>query len=365
MRKIVSLGFLFILVQLTIQAQKEGIDVKISSHSFIIYHINPDAIKAISSMPNKQDNKVVIGKMISQSEFDRICGELGWIRELEIARHNEQIKNISAISNLKSLQRLKINASKASKESPIDLGPLQNLSLLSTLDFYGTHVTNTEALGSLNKLQNISFYKSAINSISFLENTPEIRQLSFYGFEHTFEDYQPVANLKELKSLNIYMNEQAIDQKLVFLKSLSNLRQIKMSDNPNLTSLDFLENNSNMEEIHASWCTGLNDFSALTNMKKLKILFLRSTQLENLDMLMGITTLTNIDISKTRIKNISFLKNCSNLSSIKISKTQIKDISPLFNCKKLKRIELSSNVPGEQIERLKSLNPKIRIRVLD
>ncbi|SDQ04792.1 leucine-rich repeat domain-containing protein [Flagellimonas zhangzhouensis] len=365
MKKISILFALMLLSVYTMHAQEDPIDFKINSYSIIINHATSEAIEAINTAEKKNDINVVIGKVASQQDFDIVCENFPWIRKLEVSRHNEQIANIDAVSNLDSLTTLIFNALKSSEETPLDLGPLAKLTKLTEINFYATRVTNTEALSGHDQLKNASFYMSDVNSISFLETTPNIQKLSLYGFGHTFENYEPIAHLKDLKELNIYMNKQATDEALEVLKGLNKLEVVRMSNDKEVTSLDFLENNKNMQEVHANWCDSLTDFSALSKMKNLRVLEISDTAIENLDLLNGLTNLADLDISRTKVADISQLKNCSNLGAINISQTEIEDISPLFDCEQLWKVELSSKVPNKQIEKLKELRPKIRIKVRD
>ncbi|AZQ64731.1 hypothetical protein EI427_21135 [Flammeovirga pectinis] len=365
MKKITLITFLFILVNISVNAQKETKSFNISPFNITINHLTTEAIEAINSTENKEKLTVIVGNIATQSDFDLTCEKFPWILELEFANRNEHINNISAISNLKSLKVLNLRWLEASQEKPIDLEPLRNLINLIELDCYNTHVTNTDALGNLTKLEDVSFYMSAVNSISFLYKTPNVKGLSLYGTDHTFENYEPVASLKELQYLNIYMNPQATDNALRVLESLTNLRKIEMANSKEVTSLNFLKNNTNIEEIHANWCNKLIDFSALSGMRSLKELEFTETKLEHLDMLKKITTLVDVDISETNVKNISFLKKCQDLEYLEISETPIQEISPLFKCEKLIRVELSSNIPDKQVQKLKSLNPNITIDIED
>jgi len=331
MKKILLLISIWNSFVLSTQAQEDPIDFKINSYSIIINHVTPEAIEAINNAEKKENVNVVIGKVASQQDFDLACKNFPWIKTLEVSRNNELISNIDAISNLDSLTTLGFNSLKSTEETPLDLGPLAKLMALTEINFYATRVANTEALGGHDQLKNVSFYMSDVNSISFLESTPNVEKLSLYGFGHTFKNYDSVAQLKNLKELNIYMNKQATDEALEVLKSLSSLEVIRMSNDKQVTSLDFLENNVNMQEIRANWCDSLTNFSALAKMKNLRVLEISDTGIENLDVIDGLTNITDLDISRTKVKDLDPLKNCLSLGSINISQTDIVDISPLFD----------------------------------
>ena len=361
--KKVSLFLLLAIVHVCISySQDEVKDYEFKYGQLQINHTSKKVFQEIMEIEGVEDKEVSITKLVTQEDFDNVCSNLPWIKKLEVGR-NENITDISSLAKLKSLESLNLRGLKASEEKPFDLAPLSKLTNLKKIEFYATKVTNTDALKSLVNLTYVSLYMSAVSSIDFLKSTPEVTYLSLYGFEHTFVNYEPVTGLKKLEELDIYMNKQASDENLAVLKSLTNLKKISMSNNKIATSLDFLENCHQLEEINASWCRNLEDFSALYNMKNLKTLKVSDSKLTNLDMIGETCTLENIDISGTQVTDISKLAPCTKLSSIDISETEIKDISPLYNTEKIWSLEVSPDVPQEQIDKLKSLQPKIRISV--
>ncbi|MEN8248430.1 MAG: leucine-rich repeat domain-containing protein [Bacteroidota bacterium] len=387
MKKLLIIGIAITISFSNSFSQNEVKDFEKKYGEIVINRATKEAIETINSIENVSNKRVAISKLATQEDFDVVCSSLSWIRKLEIASRNEFINNINSINKLTSLTELKISSLKSSNDNPLDLNPLKTLVSLKKLDFYATKVKNTDALKVLTNLEDVSFYMSSVSSISFLEGTPKIKKLNLYGFGHTFENYEPIAKLEYLEEINIYMNKQANDENLEPFKSLNSLKKISMSNNKIITTLDFLENCTQMERIDASWCTGIADFSALVNMPKLKILKVSDSKLDNLSFLkdkLNLTTLDvsgtmisdisllsecvnleKIDISETSVTDISALNKCVNIEDINVSKTTVSDISPLFDCKRIRYLKISSKVPEHQVEQAKTLYEKIRITVKD
>jgi internalin A len=356
---------LLILFGFETNAQRPVRDIIVYKESININHITPEAIDSLEKINTKRFKSITFNKSANQADFNWVCDKFRGIKRIMIESSNDSIADISKIAQLDSLEELLALHLATSHDSPIDLAIISELTELTTINFNSTHVANTEALKNLHKLKNVGFYLSEVNAISFLYHTPLVEVLHLHGLSHSIENYEPVANLKELRELAIYMNPQATDTNLVVLKSLNTLRKIQMRSCFKVTTLDFLENNNHLEEIDAGWCSGLKDFSALANFKSLKKLSLDDTNIVDLSDLEGITTLVSVDFSYTDIKDISVLKNCTDLLYVNIEKTQVTDLSPLEKCTNLKRVRVSPNIPNldQQIEKLIAINPSLEVRV--
>jgi len=357
------LASIIVLINISLSAQNLTEDYEITGFYIYVNTLTPLAIKTINNTKGKERMIFSFRKPASQLDFDKACQEFSWIQKLTISSLNNRITDISAVSNLKSLNSFQATSIKASKENPIDLAPLGRLKKLKILNLKFTEVTNTEALAGLEELQQVNFQKSKINSLSFMCSTPKLRFVYLNGSNHTFENYESLACLKDLSGLKINNNPQATDANLAILRPLEKLNRVRFKNNKEITSLSFLEGNENMHEIIASGCTNLRDVSALSTMKKLTYVDFDDTQVKSLEMLDGITTLVHIDISNTAINDISFLENCESLIAVNVSKTLVKDISPIYNCKRLSTVTISSTIQDleKAIEQLKSINPKVNV----
>lgn len=315
-------------------------DFKISSSRISILHLTDEAKTAIEAVSDKEEKTVIVKKACSQEDFAAIC-KLNWVKKLEFENHNKEIHDLSPLSHLKGLQVLKIGYAKASHETPFDMAPLTELKSLVEVNFYSTHITNTQAMSGLSKLRKASFYMSAIDSIDFLKGTPELRELNLYGTAHSFKNYEPLLGLKKLRKLNIYMNKQATDELLAPLTALISLEDISMQNCNKVTTLSFLANCKNLRTINANWCRKLSDISALANMDMLRVVNIPKCQVSSISVLQGMKYLERLDISETDVSDISALKGCDSLYDLNISDTEITDISILKNCPSLRLLDIN------------------------
>lgn len=354
----------------SMNAQQKNKDYSVQKRLIVIYKMTPEVVEGINSLKRKEYRAIYLISTISQVDFDWACRAFPWIRRLGLwtTAGEKQINNIEAIVHLDSLKVLSLTHLRKTKETPLDLEPLTNLTAIEELNFQGTHVKSTEPLGQLKQLQKINFDHSDIASISFLCSTPKVKELILIGPRHTFENYGPVTCLKELEVLNVYHNKQATDENLDTLKVLTNLREIRMPYNKQITTLDFLQNNLNLEYIGCNKCRNLQDFSAVARFKKLKHFNVSRSRLRNLDMLEGLTKLEGVYVTATRIKDISILADCLDLKSLDIAYNPIKDITPLYNCRELVTLKITPHFRDRPfgaynpLDSLKKLNPDIRIK---
>ncbi len=344
-------------------AQAKNKDFKVQLRSIWIDHLTPEGVDSINRINSKERRSIHLRRGAGQADFDMLCEGLRWVTKLYVSG-NENITDISAISNLDSLELFALTSLYRSREEALDLQPIGTLSALIDLSLHGTRVTNTKALGQLKRLRKLDLYMSEVSSLSFLYDTPQLRELNLHGSNHTFKNYEPVASLEELTYLDIYANSQATDEGLEVLKALTKLRKIDMKYNKEVTSLSFLENNLDIEEISARQCSNLLDFSVLARFKKLRSISFARTRLDNLDMLREVTTLEEFYVDGTRITDVSFLRNCRKLKRVNITNTRIKDISPLTNCYIISSLKLDAIRDFEyrsSIKQIKSNNPELKI----
>ncbi len=326
-------------------------DFSVNSSSIRMKKYSTEMMEEIKKRKNP---KIVrLEKASGDAELAEV-GKWGWVESLEIRSDN--IGDISPVANLKSLKKVRLSMKK-SRNSPVDLSPLAQLTNLEEFDSYATKINKSESLSALTNLKVAKLYMADTDSLDFLAGTPNLEVLDLYGFGHTFENYEPVSKLKNLKKLNIYMNKQAVDEKLAVLKSLTSLQEMRLSKCKSVTTLSFVENCKSMTRIDASWCSALVDFSALKAMDQLEHVEFSKATLENIEFLAGKKKLKHVSLDGTGIKHVNELKGLPNLETVylessavtdisglaevpalrflSINKTKISDLSPLTNSEKL------------------------------
>jgi len=360
MKKLFIATCIFFTSLITLAQESE--DFQLSSYQITINKASDEAIKAINAFEGKEEIKVVFGKNISQEGFSKACKAFPWIKEMEVSYGNENINDISAMSEMKGLRSVTFKSLKATKEKPLDLISISQSKNLENLDFYATKVINTEALNNLTMLKEVSFYMSSVSSIDFVKSTPALTKLNLYGTGHTFENYAPLSSLPQLKELNIYMNPQATDENLKILESLTELRSLSMSNNNYATTLSFLKNSKDLRELRANWCDKLEDFTVLAQLTKLEFLYLSKTSLSTIDFLNKNDRITDLDISKTEVTDLTPIKDATTIKSLNISGLEVEDVTFISNYPTMYSLKLPESVPEDQISKIKESHPKLRIR---
>lgn len=324
------------VLPITLFAQ-ESYQVKRSEIVFTSF--SKSDVDAVSAVEDAQYKEIVIDKKMGQEDFDLLCASLDWITKLNVKTRNKEISDVSAIGQLSNLEELELESFNGSKENPVDLAAFSELSKLKRLVLRSTKVKNTDALKSNALLEELNLFKSDAESLSFLSDTPELKSLNISANE-IVEDYAPLGNLKKLEELDLTFNLNLTDEQLEALQALTSLKQVDLSFCGKITSLDFLQQSTNLEDLRVRGCRQLSDFSALSNISSLKFVSAGKTQLKNLDDLAQNTSMENFKIRDTEVASIEVLKSFTKLKEIELSDTQITDLSPLSACTNLRSIKL-------------------------
>lgn len=272
------------------------------------------------------------------------------------------MKDFSMLKGLKNLEYLCVNRPVFNDKVIFDYSELTHLKKLKKLDFNSVKGKNVDALKKCSSLVEARFYMSPIDSLEFISGTPDLEKLDLYGFKHTFPSYAPLAKLKKLKWLNVYMNKQATDENLSVLSKLKSLETFKFANCKEICSLKFLENCKGIRELNGCWAKKLTDISALANMPELEKVDLRDTAIKDINVLKNKKKLKILNLEGTKITDISPLATCPELNRLDLQETEIKDFSPLETCTELRYLQLSKNVTEAQVETLKKKLSKCRIQ---
>lgn len=150
-------------------------------------------------------------------------------------------------------------------------------------------------------------------------------------------------NSKDLKEALIsegydtnYDNQLSV-REMKRIKDLTNLVEYYDTDMSDLTGLEYA---INLERIY---CTGVKDISPLTNSTKMEKLWIRYSNLENIDVLENFSNLTYLDLSYSKINDISVILKLTNLVELHLVDNNLTDITVLQNLTSLEYLELREN----------------------
>ena len=222
---------------------------------------------------------------------------------------NEVIDHVDYLSNLTTIENLKLSASFGAKSSTFSIDGLKKLKNLKFLYMYGLSYSNLDAISSLKNLNYVHLSGDNLVDISGLTTSKDLEFIN-------------LSNSKNLKDIS----------------HLSKLKNIKLIDvsSTQITSLKGLENCIDLHGLNASH-TPIKSLDALVNVKNIYGINLENcSSLENIEGLMNSSKLKELILSRcSSLKSLSGLEKCINLRVITLSGSGILNLDPLINCKNI------------------------------
>ena len=300
---------------------------------------------------------------LEDSEPDK--AETPWVFRRISTAEFEELREVIAAFN---------EGSRRGEAPPIDIAAIHGLEDRERIELRDTRLLNTGALAGLPSLKELSITRygdtgDGLDTLDFLEQTRGIEKLDLIGSSHTFADYKPLLNLKNLRELDISCNRQATDANLEDLAALTTLEKFTMEMGLEAASLDFLRNCKGLRAVNVRACTKLRDTEALGTLADLEFLDLDATPVADIGFLKGAGKLRELILSDTQVSDISPLAGLASLERLDLSGTGVTDISPLLPLIRqdgLPLIELPDGLGEEQLRALaaaKALSPREMERI--
>ena len=167
-------------------------------------------------------------------------GEGGYI-------NSNDISNLSPLSGLTSLTKLKLAGNSISDVSPLsnlirltsldiqsnsisDVSPLSNLTRLTSLDLELNSISDASPLSNLTLLTFLDINRNSISDLSHLAGLIRLKQLKL--FDNSISDISPLSNLTDLTLLNLIRNAILDISPLVVNTGLGNGDKVELKENP-------------------------------------------------------------------------------------------------------------------------------------
>lgn len=161
------------------------------------------------------------------------------LTELDLGAFGKDIDDISALSNLERLKRLRLYGTSVSDVGPLagltqlrdlnlqgtpvsDIGPLAGLNQLKWLNLHGTSVSDIGPLRGLRQLQRLDLSSTSISDISVLSNLTQLQWLHL--MEMSISEVDAISSLTQLKEL--FLNNTPVSD----IGALSSLMKLEMLD---------------------------------------------------------------------------------------------------------------------------------------
>lgn len=184
-------------------------------------------------------------------------------------------------------------------------------------------------------------YKVIVNDLTGIEYLTSLTEL--YLSNNRIKDLTPLANLTNLKKLDLSYNQEISD--LSPLSKLNNLTELIIYVNK-IEDLTPLANLTNLERLSMT-ANQISDTTPLAKLTNLVYLDLGSNPITNLSGISGLININKLDLrnntSYYKLKDLSPLSNLTNLTELYLDSNRIEDLSPLVGMVKLESLGLSEN----------------------
>ncbi len=209
---------------------------------------------------------------------------------------------------------------------------LNEQKLIKNLDLSSqSYIESLSAIKEINNLESINLDNNHFVNLAEFAFFPHLKTLSLRSNQLDSLDKLPALN--ELENLNI--SENPISTGFAKIKNAGNLKKLEATG-LGLNELSAIAELKKLESLDVSR-NGLNDFSALAKNQNLNSLNINSTFRGKIDSFPVISSLTNLDIGMNEITAsndrdiFGKFKNCVNISTLSVSGNSLTNLYALVN----------------------------------
>ena len=176
-----------------------------------------------------------------------------------------------------------------------------------------------------------------IKDLTGLEHAINLEELLISFQEVT--DLSPIAGLTQLKILVLRGNPIS---SLESLRHLTELEQVKMTDNFLIDDLSPLSGKKKLRDVR-SWGSPITDITPLVNLPSIEFISMCGNKITEIPSLENAPNLKRLYIFGNQVSDVSILKNFTNLVRLNLADNKITDITPLAELTNLDRLDLADN----------------------
>ena len=243
------------------------------------------------------------------------------------------------ISNLAELRFLNIF-------EPNNLRVMTQLSNVNKLAFFevsGLNTPNFKKFTGVKGLQKIEISGMGIESFAGLENMPNLKEatISANGKE-TAKSFTSLAGIPKGHKLEKLKLSTSVTSDIKGIANFTHLKSLELwAKNKGISDFTPLNKLKKLEELELS-VTGLNDFSFIDNMPKLKKIITYS-QISSLKGVANAPNLEHLELQRGKVSKIEHLDKNLQLKTLIINNHKLTKLEGLSKLKKLKTLDVSRN----------------------
>lgn len=272
----------------------------------------------INYNPVDQELKIV---SIYTHEFDEKLALMNWWNELSLEWQTVFTKKLQltdsvTLADIKTITSMK-ELDISNNRYLLDLAPISQLTILTTLDLSGTIISDLTPIRNLTELMELNLSDSNIKDLLPLKYANKLVQLIFNN--------TAVEDISVLEKMPLLQHLEMSGTPVINFNSLARLTELQEADlsNTKLMSLAPFENLLNLTDLNIS-CTMASDVEPLKQLNSLERLILDSTRIGTLQGLGGMEMLKVLSINNTMVADLTPLKKLQNLAKIYCDNTGIK-----------------------------------------
>ncbi|KAF7765145.1 hypothetical protein PCIT_a4463 [Pseudoalteromonas citrea] len=262
------------------------------------------------------------------------------LTSLSLVNHN--FTDLTFIGAMTNLEKLVLNDRYSRHD--FDITRLENLTKLNELVITNYRLVSTEKLASLAQMTSLILNNTGLNSISFVKSMSELLKLDVSNNSELNDidwlEFTPKIEYLIIERIGSISNLSVISQ-------LPNLSELALSTSSHYsTHLDatILQNSSQLKKLKAKTST-IENIEVIQNIVALEELNLHLSTLDTLPSLEALPNLKNVSIrtANSELTDISQLSQNTSLNSLELSGFRnVTDISVLSGYSSLKELKLTS-----------------------
>lgn len=194
-------------------------------------------------------------------------------------------------------------------QGDVTIGEAEAVEVLNLKNEQNKSEESIRDISALKYFKNLKVLDISLNNISDISPVAVMKKLeAFYSMNgnSSITDFSPLAGLTAMLDLSILHGENINDSNIGFIKDMTLMEMIWISDAPDLT-----------------------DISIVASFKNLRRLNVNNTGVSDMSPVKGLVTLMEMDLSGSKISDVSPLKDLTNLKKLLLEGCPIKEYSPL------------------------------------